>query len=650
MQSSNKSQRATPSDSRQRGPAAIQATPWTWQIVAGLILAVAGIACYYNSFGCPQIFDGIIYIQLNPSLKKIWPWEPLFGQNRPVGFFSVALNAILHDDHVWGYHATNLAIHVTVAWLLFGIVRRTLVRGRLADRHAADAWGLALAVSLVWLVHPLQTESVTYIYQRLESLMGMFYLATLWCFIVSLDSKKPGWWQAASVACCALGMGTKESMVTAPLLVLWYDRAIAAENWREVFSRRGKYYVALAGSWAVLATLMFLDRQSYSQAGLLNVTGISPLDYALSQPGVILHYLQLSFWPDRLCLDYGWPVAERMDQIVPPAIAIGTLVLLTLWAAYRWPAWGFLGGAFFLTLAPTSSVAPIKDLAFEHRMYLPLAAVAALAIMLIYECWRVLTAPLRGAAGRPSASVRIVAALMLVAIASGLGYRTVLRNRDYASELSIWQVTAEERPQCARAHANLGKALAADRNFHDAVAELRTSIELDPSNSDSHWMLGGFLRSNRQDQAAVEAYTKAIEIHEHSPEAATRRSGNFQLSTYYIDRAEARAKLNDNRNALVDCNAAIRLAPVALWYYKRACIYGLLREFKPAAEDFSHTLDLEPNNALAYFGRAESKSRLGREAEAIRDYSAAVRLQPNNPEFRRVLQQHIKLNQTRKNP
>src|SRR5262249_28998003 len=145
---------------------------------------------------------------------------------------------------------------------------------------------------LIWLVHPLNTGSVTYIYQRLESLMGLFYLATLWCFVRSLDSPRARWWLAASVLCCALGAGTKGIIATAPLVVLWYDGVFAAGSWRELFAHRGRYYAALATTWIILVWLAIRGREETLQAGVLVVDGVSPLDYALSQPGVILHYLR----------------------------------------------------------------------------------------------------------------------------------------------------------------------------------------------------------------------------------------------------------------------------------------------------------------------------------------------------------------------
>src|SRR6185295_18784482 len=215
-----------------------RANLWLRQPIAALVLLVAGAAVYHNSFDAPQVFDCAAFIRDNfvayhPPEQNVWPATFWTGINRPVGFFTFGLNFWWGGyEGVWSYHAGNVAIHVVAAWLLFGVVRRTLSRGWLAPRYAADAGWLDLAIALVWIVHPLHTNSVTYIYQRLEALMSLFYLATLWCFIRALDSRWRWAWYAASVACCLPGTATKEVMVTAPLLVLWYDRVFVSGSWR----------------------------------------------------------------------------------------------------------------------------------------------------------------------------------------------------------------------------------------------------------------------------------------------------------------------------------------------------------------------------------------------------------------------------------
>jgi hypothetical protein len=184
------------------------------------------------------------------------------------------------------------------------------------------------------------------------------------------------------VAACALGMGTKAVMVTAPLLVLIYDRVFLSDSLAAVFRRRGALYAGLFGTLLILgatgiAGIVLNPARSTDLTLGIGYAGSTPLEYALTQPGVILHYLRLTLWPHPLCLDYAWPLAKSARAIVPPVLIVGALLAATIASFRRWPALGFAGAWFFIVLAPTSSVIPVADVAFEHRMYLPLAGVIA---------------------------------------------------------------------------------------------------------------------------------------------------------------------------------------------------------------------------------------------------------------------------------
>ena len=383
MNRTTRSSGKTPSP--QANPAAKGPLPGLYAPLACLVIVAAGLAAYCNSFDGPFIFDDVPSILHNPTIRQLWPIGPALRppgggravQGRPVVNLSLAVNWAIGQDKVQGYHVLNLAIHLAAGLALFGVVRRTLRQPRLSGRFAQAATGIALAAALLWTVHPLQTESVTYIVQRAESIMALFYLLTLYCVIRGAGSARPIAWYVLSVLVCLLGMASKEVMATAPLVVLLYDRTFLSGTFQGALRRRWPLYVALTCTWGLLAYLVAgsTDRGGSAGFGL----SMTVWQYALTQLGVITHYLGLAFWPAGLVFDYGWPIASSVGQILPGAIVISLLLAGTIWALIRYPAAGFLGACFFLILAPTSSFVPVTDAAFEHRMYLPLAAVTSFA-------------------------------------------------------------------------------------------------------------------------------------------------------------------------------------------------------------------------------------------------------------------------------
>jgi tetratricopeptide (TPR) repeat protein len=453
-------------------------------LLAVLTIIVAAAVAYSNSFRGPFIFDDIAAIQRNESIRNLFSAEILIPPGRitvarrPLANLSFAINYAISGLAVTSYHIGNLLIHVLAALALFGIVRRTLLLPPMRGRFGAASTGLATAVALIWAIHPLQTESVTYIVQRAESLMGLCYLLTLYAVIRSASSERPHRWHAAAVAACALGMGAKEVMATAPIVVLLYDRAFLSGSFREAFRRRKRLYFGLAATWAVLAAIMLLY-EGPGAAGF-GISAVAPWRYALTQPGVLLHYLRLTFWPQPLCLDYAWPLTTEFWQIVPQTLALAALLAATAWALVRQPALGFLGAWFFLILAPTSSVMPIDDACFEHRMYLSLAApVAAAAVAAYAAAERLLRRPKESQQARRRRVFGILALPALCA-AAGLGMLTFQRNAQYRSRFSIWEDVTRNRPKNPRGWSNLGLAYADAGRFDDAFREYDEALKLNP--------------------------------------------------------------------------------------------------------------------------------------------------------------------------
>ena len=255
------------------------------------VLLVAGVYAFYNSFQGPFVLDDLHSILFNQQIRSLWPpWNALSPPKncavagRPVVNLSLAVNYALGELSVSGYHVFNLVFHMLGALVLFGVVRRTLSRAEMPENFRRRPVGLALAVALIWMVHPLQTESVTYTIQRTELMMGLFFLLTLYCFIRSLYATHVRAWQVAAVIACALGMGSKEVMVSCPLVVLLYDRVFVSSSFREILRRRGTFYAGLAATWLILVALVTGGPRT--RAVGLGFEKLTPWDYARTQLGV----------------------------------------------------------------------------------------------------------------------------------------------------------------------------------------------------------------------------------------------------------------------------------------------------------------------------------------------------------------------------
>jgi tetratricopeptide (TPR) repeat protein len=579
-------------------------------------VGVALIA-YANSLTAPFLFDDEARITENPSIRRLWPpWDSMAHETRPLVQLSLALNHAFGGFQVLGYHAFNLAVHLAAGLALYGLVRRTLQSERLRARYGASAGGLALAVAAIWLVHPLQTESVTYIIQRAESLMGLWYLLMLYCGARGAASAHPFGWYAGAVAACALGMGSKEVMVTAPITMLLYDRMFLARSFREIMARRWGLYAGLTAAWALLGVLLATRRV---EEQTVMVAGLTPWRYALTQFGIILHYLRLSVWPHPLILDYTWPLAASWSAVLVPGLVVLALVAGSAVAVYR-EAWaGFWGAWFFLILAPTSSVYPIADLAFEHRMYLPLAAVVVLVVVGTHEALDVVL-PRLGVARDRRRWVKTGLAVVVVILLSAV---TLRRNEDYQSPVALWGDTAARRPENPRAHYNLGVALYKQREQDAAITQFTEAVRLKPDYVEAHNNLGSALYSKGEANEAIGQFREALRL---KPDFAVahRNLGRVLVDQGHVEEGithlEQAVRLKKEfADALDDLRRA-----------RRSLAETLVSEGR--SREAAEALQLTPGSPEAHNDLGRLLYRDGRLEEAIGQYSEALRLKPDFPE------------------
>lgn len=577
--------------------------------LAGALIVGAGLAAYANSFSTPFIFDDKTTIVDNPTIQHLWPpWTALSPPgdgssvtSRPVLNYSFAINHAISGNEAGSYHALNLLIHVLAGLALFGIVRRTLLGAALRERYGAEALMLALAVALLWTVHPLLTESVIVAAQRSESLMGLFYLLTLYAFIRGVDSPRPWRWHGWAIAACLLGMGTKEVMVTAPLIVLLYDRTFVAGSFREAWRRRERLYAGLAATWLLL---FWLELGSGGGRGDPEGLNVHPRlwDHVPIQSRAVITYLKLAFWPHPLVLDYGGVLpTQSLGVTLLQIAAVAALVTGTLWALWRRPALGFLGAWFFVILAPSTTIILLmRQVVAEHRMYLPLAAVVTLAVLGIHAL-----------AGRRSR-------LVFMVLAAGLGGLTYVRNADYHDQIALWTKIVSEVPDNARAHLNLGAELFYAHRAPEAEAQFREAVRLEPDYYEAVLNLANMLFSLGRDAEAIEYYRAALKL---SPLAVTP----------YLNLAKSLADTNQLAAAERECRIALALEPSFM--DARINLGDVLTDegrLPEALEVFEQASRLDPAYPMAQYDAANTLLRLGRYAEAKAYYTQAVRLEPDN--------------------
>ncbi len=488
-------------------------------ILPWIILLVGG-AVYFNSLSGVFVFDDFASIANNPAIRHLWPPAFLFDcpperglSGRPAVSFSFALNYALHDFKGPGYHLLNIVLHLLCGLLLFAILKHIFQSSPLVRRYGAYSSMLAFAVSLLWVVHPLTTEAVTYLSSRSELLMGFFYLATFYCsFRVFRSEKAPGW-EAAAVAACALGMVSKEVMVSAPLIVFLSDRVFFSGSWREALRRRPAFYRGLAVTLGIMIFIVASGPRGKS-VGFNLPSDVTARDYLLTQSGVILHYLRLAFWPDPLVIDYfDWPIARALSEVIIPASIVLCGLAATLWLTLKNRPAGMLGVWFFFILAPTSSFVPIpSEVAAEFRMYLPLCAVLTAAVLAGWELLRRFS----------SSSVRkYIAPVLLGAAVLCFGFLTVRQNALYTTEVAVLEHTVKYRPGNSRARLNLVFALYHEGRLEEAAAHAREAVRTAPDNlkAKAHTVLGMTLEKSGKREEAGEAYRRALEIDPGFPRA-----------------------------------------------------------------------------------------------------------------------------------
>jgi protein O-mannosyl-transferase len=569
--------------------------PSDWRVwLAAVVLVAAGSAAYCNSF--TNLFAGLDAkesIRDNPHIRTLWPLSEAMSLHlldstleadegskggtvvrRPILSLTFALNHHFLGPEPRGYHAVNLAIHLLAGLLLFGIVRRTMLRMRVGQPDAISATGVAFAVALLWTLHPVQTESVTYIVQRAESLGGLWLFLTLYCAIRGFEGTHAVAWYGGAVSACALGMGTKEFVVGAPFLVLLYDYTFVSSSLRQWLKRRWPLYLALLATWAVLAMLMLATRGDVEK----DFAGGRTLSYALAQPRVLLHYLQLAVWPHPLYIYINTelylvrPGVTPLATIVWPLALVAALLGASAVLLVRRHWLGFVAACFFIVLAPSSSIVATSDTIQEHRLYAALAAIVVAAVIGA-------DALLRRAVATQHVRIAVAAGL-LSAVAAIFGLLTYERNWDYHDEFS-----AIYPGDLAQAKTILGRHEYAQGRFDEAAAYFESAfgeITDKRARAEAHQDLGNLFLRDGKIEPATRQYERAL-------------SADPTLAEAYNNLGAIQAQAGQLAQARQQFEGAVRVAPdFALAYHNLGLVCAVTRDTDRAQAAFAEALRLVP--------------------------------------------------------
>ncbi len=482
-----------------------------------LLIIFIGCTTYSNSFRGVFLLDDIPCICERNSFSFA-PLEYLnlfvmAGRRYFVGL-TLLLNDQISGQETWSFHVTNLTIHIGSSLAIFGIVRRTLLTDRMREKFGSSSHHLGFAVALIFIVHPLQTQSVTYVIQRSQSLMGMFQFLALYFFIRGQYSLRRHWWHIAAILSCILGLDSKPHMIGMPIAIAIYDRVFVSRSFKEMFQRHALLYLGIAWVWIVnvggLARIISdnsgIGVDVGSRGAMADGAGgrMTKLEYALTQFEAISHYLRLSIWPNPLCLDYVAPVNVQFKSTLPYALLIVALGLASVVALRVAPAWGFVGTWFFLSIGPSSSIVPRPDTIVEHRMYVPLVSIIVAIVVGGHILMQWLVSRFSIAERRRT----LLAVGMLAFVLVPYITLTIRRNSDYHSAFAMWTDVVELQPGNPRAHNNLGLEYRNQQKLDMAEKHFRQALQLNPLYWQAAYNLGLIFEAQGKLSEAIAQYER----------------------------------------------------------------------------------------------------------------------------------------------
>ncbi len=620
--------------------------------LAGIaLLLLLGLGIYSNSFDCSFHLDDKNSIMENTNIHDLSRLDDIwnFNHNRFIPYLSLAVNYHFGQLQVWGYHAFNLVVHLINALLVYWLTLLVFSTPALKEHKLArHKQALALVTAMLFVSHPLATQSVTYIVQRLASMVALFYFLSMALYLKGRLSSGPGasryMYFAGALAAGIMALFSKENAYTLPLNLLLIEALLLQKVVLHI--RWNDYRVWLTlGSLLALALFIYLRFTAVIFQPILPTGGnaytVTSTNYLFTQFSVILTYIRLLFFPYKQNLDYDYPLSE---SLLEPVTLLSLLALLGILALgvyllqrSRLVAFGIF--FFFIALAVESSIVPIADIIFEHRTYLP-----------SFGFFLILSSVGFSLFGDQQRNMVYLLFTFIIGVNAVLTYQ---RNKVWKDELSLWNDVVSKSPGKARAYLNRGVAHWTAGNRQQALADYRQATALDPEHYYSAYYNLGVAESGfGQWDNAIRSYSRAIALYPQYPAAYAGLGIAYASNNMQAEALQAFAKaieLNPNdaqhhfnrgnvymtsrqwTPALEDYSRAVSLNPAYVdAFSNRAIVYGNLGEYQNAINDCSKVIELDPAYVKAYTNRAITYYSMGKWSEAIADYSTVLKMAPGN--------------------
>jgi tetratricopeptide (TPR) repeat protein len=592
-----------------------------------VLLALPVIFIYADTLTSPFIFDDKNNIEENPHIRisritlkdlAAAAFDSPMHQ-RPVAYISFAFNYYLHGYNVVGFRLVNVIIHVISGILLYFFMRATFRTPALQSCGTHAKW-ISFFAAAIWMVHPLQTQSISYIVQRMNSLAAMFYILSFLLYVhfrINPQKRSKGWLLSGCILAGILALGSKENAATLPFFIILYEWYFF-ENLSLKFLR--DHIAGLVGFLLLLA-IIFLIYVGVDPLEKILATyenrNFTPIQRILTQFRVVIFYISLFLWPHpaRLNLDHDFGLSHSLTDPITTLfsmLAIAVLMALAVITARNQRLISFCILWFLGNLVIESSIFGI-EIIFEHRLYLPTMLSGLIIVLFVYRWAKPIW-------------LQTVILCTLVAVGSVWTYE---RNKVWRNRLTIWEDCVKKSPQKARPYNNLGVALADEGRHKEAIAHYHKAIQINPYYPNAHANLGLTLAKQGKIEEGITQLLKALQLKPKDHETLSNLGVALLMQERY---AEAVKSLSEAVEINPHFAKAHNNLGVALRRQNR---------LQEAMVHLRSALELDPDYAEAYNNLGVTLAIQGRYEEAIEQFSAALEINPGYAKARQNLEKSL---------